>query len=462
MELLAYLFAALPFVIALLIALGTVALVWGLATSPAAGAAWVLFASLLQAAFVFVPSINLGINIFVGDLVSVLLGMALVIRGARYPWASAIGRAWLVFGIFMIASFLLGVARFGAGRAGSDFRTYFFYFWTGVAYFLTFEMSPAQLRRIRSVFICAALLIVSLACIRWVAELGDISLGAFGAAFRDGKRFRVVSAGQTVIIAVGALFLLQRWLTRESGFGAAALAMLMLLAVMVLQHRSAWGAVVLGLAGLIALQRKQLGRSGGAALWVVLGVVAVLVPLLLLGLGGDVQQSVGGSVQEAVSDRSTFVGRIEGWRSLLAEWSASGVRSYAIGQPFGSGYLREQQGTMVSWTPHNYYVHVLVRTGVIGLLALLFVFVLAGVRLFAARSGGLAPWVPILVAFLMLELAYFVPYSANFEQAIYCGMALAVAARLAPKVVSQARGSVTLDRSAAWQTRPGADRQGQA
>jgi O-antigen ligase len=257
----------------------------------------------------------------------------------------------------------------------------------------------------------------------------------------DGNYFRVVTAGQAMVIAVGALFLMQRWLLRESGSGEVAVAALMLLVVLVLQHRSVWGAVIFGLLSLVALQRQRLGRSGGAALWVIIGVLAVLVPLLLLGVGSGVQQSVGGSVQEALSNRSTFTGRVEGWRNLLSEWSTGGVRSYVMGQPFGSGYARQQQGYTVLWTPHNYYLHVLLRTGVAGLLAFMITFVVAGARLFRARDGDSARWVPILLALVLLELAFFVPYSALIEQAIFCGMALSVAARLAPRAASAIKPS---------------------
>lgn len=434
MEFLSYLFFALPFVMALLLAIVVVVSVWSLATTPTTGAVMVLVATSLEAAFVALPPIRVGINIFLGDLVSILLALALLLRARHYPWASPIGRSWLVFGLFMFASFFVGLAKFGVA-AGSDFRTYFFYFWAGVAYFLAFDISPQQLARIRSVFIGAAVFIGLLACARWGAWLGGVDLGPFQARVVDGNNFRVVSAGHAVVIAVGALFLMQRWLLRESGLGAAALSTLMLLVVLALQHRSVWGAVILGFLGLIAMQRKQLGRGGGAVLWVILGVAVLLAPLLLLGVGSGVQQSVGGSVQEAFASRSTFTGRFEGWRNLLTEWSAGGIQSYVAGQPFGSGYARQQQGFTVSWTPHNYYVHVLLRTGVFGLLAMLFAFLLAAIRLIGARNSSGAVWMPALLALIVLELAFFVPYSALFEQAIFCGMALSVAARLAPKAI---------------------------
>jgi hypothetical protein len=435
MEFLAYLFVAPPFIIAFLLAVGAVVLLWALASTPTAGAAWVLVATSLEAAFVLVPPIHLGINIFLGDLVSVFLALALVMRARHYPWASAIGRAWLVFGLFMFASFVLGTAKYGV-RAGSDFRTYFFYFWVGISYFLTFEMSPVRLQRIRSVYIAAAIFIVALSCIRWMALLGHLDLGPFQAYVPDGKTLRVVTAGQAMIIVVGAMFLLHRWLLRESGFGVAALAAVMLLVVVALQHRSVWVAGLLGLMGLVVFQRQQLGRGGGAVLWLIVGLIAALLPLLLLGVGSDVQQSVGGSVQEGLSSRSTFVSRVEGWRNLLAEWRAGGISGYAIGQPFGSGYVRAQQGSLVTWSPHNYYVQVLLRTGVVGLAAMLFAFVAAAVRLFKTRDVDGARWAPLLLAMVLLELAFFVPYPALFDQAIFCGMALAVAARRAARPVT--------------------------
>ncbi|MBS0446510.1 MAG: O-antigen ligase family protein [Proteobacteria bacterium] len=431
MDALAYVFAAIPFLVSFLMAVLLIGLFWGLVGSPVWGAGAVLAFAVIEAAFVFIPPIHLGFNIFPGDVVSIAIGIALVLRAGHYPWGSSIGRLWLVFGAFMFASFAVGAASYGAA-AGSDFRVYFFYSWVTVAYFMTFELHPPQLARMRTMVILAALCLVGLTFVRWAAFGAGVDLGPFQAFVVDGNNFRVVSAGQALIIGVGALLLIQRWLLRQAGSGSISLAVVFLLTLVALQHRSVWVAVLIGLATMVMLQRKQLGRSSGSLL-LVLGLgIALIVPVLILGLGGGVSETVAASAREAVSSRSTFTGRAEGWKALLTDWKAGGLHSYVLGQPFGSGYAREQQGSTVAWSPHNYYIHVLLRTGVLGLLAMVTTLMVAARRLFRARDVEYPEWVPLLVGLLLLELAYFIPYSALIEQAIWCGSALSLAARLKP------------------------------
>lgn len=429
MELLSYFFVGFPFVVSLLLAVAVIVLIWVLAHSPAWGAGLVLGYASIEALFVATPPINLGVNIFLGDLVSVSLGIALLLRVGDLPWRSAIARLWVVFGIFLLLSLALGMARYKAAAA-SDFRVSFFYAWIAIAYFMSFELTEAQLVRIGTLFTVAALFLLLLAGVRWMAEANSVRLGSIGVVFPDNNYFRVVGAGQALTISIGALFLLQRWLLRKAGFATLAMVGVLLLAVAVLQHRSVWAAASVGLMALVALQRRQLGRRTGPVLLIPMVGVALMALVLVLGGGQAVQQSVGRSAQEVAGERSTFTGRTEGWRSLLIEWSAGGFKSYAIGQPFGSGYAREQQGVTVKWTPHNYYVQSLLRAGVLGALASLLAFVLAAYRLFRARKGEHAAWMPMYFALLVMELFYFIPYAAQIEHAIFCGVAFSIAARL--------------------------------
>ena len=176
-------------------------------------------------------------------------------------------------------------------------------------------------------------------------------------------------------------------------------------------------------------------------------VVTVIVIAALYGSLDMIGNTVDQSFHEAFSDRSTFTGRIEGWQELVGEWSRGDLAGYLIGSPFGSGYARVQQGGVVTWTPHNYYLQTLLRTGVIGVFALIAVYGVGMYRLLWTESEPISHG-PLFFALLAMELAYFIPYPALFEQSIFSGVAFCVVARAHQRRVRGIGRDVTLGRNA--------------
>jgi O-antigen ligase len=219
----------------------------------------------------------------------------------------------------------------------------------------------------------------------------------------------------------------------------AALALLALPLVVVLQHRTVWIASLVTLtAGVLIAARAKRGSLLGS-----------LVPLLLLGalLGAllvfapesRVTESLGSSVEEAGRSRSTFSWRVESWQHLVGQWAGSGPVGWLVGQPFGTDMARfmEQQGAKTSVSAHSQYVGVLFNGGMLGLLAYVAAQGVALKRLWpgAVRTRSAdEPLEPVsdslLVLFVVSCLTYAITYGADYAQALVLGLAYSRAVQI--------------------------------
>ena len=198
---------------------------------------------------------------------------------------------------------------------------------------------------------------------------------------------------------------------------------LLLVFVVLLNRRTAWLAIIVGLA-VMMVRNRRLSRR----------VLALVVGAVVLTIAGYV--ALGGSKSEEQIVATSAVGtgtldwRIQGWSELLAGLSTDPVQ-WGIGEPLGSDFTREVQGSEVEAEPHNFYLSHLLRAGVVGLLALI---ALTG-GLFRAlwripppggRDGLLAPGV--FPALLAMQIVWFLAWTPGMEQGIITGLAVGLAA----------------------------------
>jgi hypothetical protein len=122
--------------------------------------------------------------------------------------------------------------------------------------------------------------------------------------------------------------------------------------------------------------------------------------------------------------------RVQGWSDVVTAWSRSPA-DWAIGQPVGSGFTRQVEGivTNTQYGLHNFYIEILVRTGFVGLVAL--VALTAGLlralwRAPARDVGLLGPG--MLPALLAMQIVWYLTWPPGIEQGIVTGLAAAVAA----------------------------------
>lgn len=429
METLSIIFNVLPFIIAFLLALGicVLSILYINSAMVAMGTMAAIF--LLEMASMTPLAINLGLWIYPPDFLALLLLPAFFYRLVWLKKIEVIPRAWWLLGAVWMGLFAWGLAQYGTS-AGVDFRP-FFYFWLGAAYLATFDYDEAFARSFLKFFVIMGVGICAIAYYRW-------TMGAIDYEFhRELERMdttgvallRVVPANAAYIVTCALFVVAYQAVTDRSKQIAWPLAILFAVSVVAMQHRSVWMATMAGFVAL-ALALQQLRKGAGSKLFsMVLAAIVVLILIVASGRFQGAVDSVGDQASRATSTTSgTFVGRVVGWQTLLKMWVNSGSAvTYLVGKPFGSGYERyasETSGQKIGYMPHNFYVQLLYRGGLLGLFAFLWAVGKGMATLWARLRRKDDALAPLLFAMLVAQLVYYIPYGIDYNQMILFGLLL--------------------------------------
>ena len=195
---------------------------------------------------------------------------------------------------------------------------------------------------------------------------------------------------------------------RKIVFGTAAICTLI-----VVEQRTVWA--VLAVAFLIwaaaSLRRHGTARHRRLA---ATGVAVLSTVAVALAAGVATGNVFDQSLAETTSKHSTFQWRVIGWTDLLhADHSVAGL---VLGFRFGTGYRRIIDGQVILANPHSFYVGTVLRLGLIGLVALAFLYWnVWKYRHQAAAALGISP---LTVALLLIALVVFsLTYQPSFVMA---------------------------------------------
>jgi hypothetical protein len=390
-------------------------------------AALVLGSVVVQAYFVDrVPALALpgGVQVYVTDMVAALVVGAAVLRLLRLRDFARYQRWLLLFGLLLLVSLVRGVAAFGMQASVADFRMYLFF--AGVAVYLaTFRPSDRLYDRIGRIWLAMTIPMMMLVSLRWLAVFAGIDLGVPAETHGSDAAIRVIDGPFNFFLAHAFVLTIPTWLRGEQERWIRWVSVLLLLFVLVLNRRTVWLAIVVGVA-IVMLRDRRLGRR--ALVLVALGAVMAAVAFVWLG---GLQE---GSEPLVESGSGNLTWRVEGWEALVEAWSHSST-DWAVGQPVGSGFTREVvAGDKTNVHPHNFYIEILLRTGVVGLLALLALTVglLRALWRTPTRDAGLlGPG--MLPALLAMQIVWFLTWVPGSEQGLITGMAIAVAATQASR-----------------------------
>lgn len=429
MIVLSYILTALPFVIAGSMALLALAFTLMSTRSPWVVIVMTMVAFIAETASIHPLSFNLGLWIYPGDMVAVFAAAGLFFRAGFMGKGRLIPRAWWIFGVVQFVLFAWGIAVAGTA-AGVDYRVHFAA-WVICAYLTTFSEDEQQIQTLFRVVQWIALGVMSVAVYRWVVSADDpLFAREIDFFITTGVPFRVIWSAPTLMIAIAMLVSIFHAATTRSKGWHWPLALIFALFVLVLQHRSVW---VAGMAGLGTLAFVLSRAKKGAALkMAAIGIgIVVLVGVAATSMK-DVSSSIQSQAERAVGEGGTFQGgRVNSWMALLKDWGTSGSPvTYLIGKPFGSGYERytsDYAQKAVTYQPHNYYVQLLFRGGLIGLSAFLWVLWNAA-KVLRRRMAEGDPNAPLLLTLLGTMVIFYIPYGVTFEQGILLALLLGVIA----------------------------------
>lgn len=419
-------FNVMPFVMAMVIALGFCLFCLGAYNSPVVGVWGGVMVYLLMQVFPG-AALNLGLNLSLFDFYFVSLAFVAMLRMlfGQLDSRDRIVRCWLLIAAVWGALFAVGLAKYKTA-AGVEFRSTF-YAAVCVIYLLGHRLAPEQTGRLFKALYAGALALLVLALYRW----GALAMGERGQWYDAGAPLRVLNSGATMVIAMAMLPGLAMWMKLNAARrGMLLLAPFLMLAVMVLGHRSVWVATLgaLGLAWWLAGRRRK-GGQGGAMVPLIVGALA-LGGLFVLAPKSTITQEFQRSVAETQKRDSTIAWRMDSWKSLVQDWAAAGPTVWPAGMPFGTSKRRyiESQGLETEVGAHSHYVSLLIRGGVLVVFAYMAAQLMT-IRRLLARKVAAPDWLgselPLL--FVVANMLYAIVYSADYMQSLFMGLAYTLA-----------------------------------
>ncbi len=427
---LSYVFSTAPYLVAMVLAVLMVALLVQATQSPWLVLGLLGLAMVADTASIHPLTIHLGLWVYPGDAFAGITAAALLVRVLFMDKRHLVPTAWWVFGAAQFIMFAWGLVAHGTG-AGVDYRPHFSA-WAGAAYLATFVQDDAFIKKLLVFVQLIAWGVMTVAVYRWVGSEIDAELARDIDKFiTTGVPYRVLWVAPTFMIAV-ALMLSVFYAASDRAQGSYwPLALLFGAFVLALQHRTVWVTTMAGIGVLgYALSKARAGaglKMAAAALSLV--VLVAVMATSLQGVSGSIQSQA----ERAVSGGGTFYGgRVLSWVALLQEWAGSSSPiTYLLGKPFGSGYERytsEYAREAVTYQPHNYYVQLLYRGGLIGLVAFVWTLVNA-FRALRQQLKDKQVFAPFLLGLFAALVLYYVPYGVSYDHAIFLGLMLGAIAR---------------------------------
>ena len=181
------------------------------------------------------------------------------------------------------------------------------------------------------------------------------------------------------------------------------------------QHRSVWVAVALAAAIVaVSLRGVPLARFLVAAF-----TVTVLALIVLLS---GIAQPIVDSLVHSISSLGTLEDREASWMVLVQQTISHGPVSVIFGEPFGGGYFRLVDDREIHYGPHNWYVSIFLRLGVVGLAIFAWVLLVTLARLMRRRELA-------AVAVVATIAIYCWPYAISWYSCVLLGWAIVLAAQ---------------------------------
>lgn len=318
---------------------------------------------------------------------------------------------WLTLLAVFGLSLLRGLAENGVTLALNDLRN-FLYFAALFQWALTIDWTPGRTRQLidrGSEFLGWALVAVFVIHVE-IRGLGSADQMTIDPRTGDLYSSRPLDSGQALVLTLCAVLCLSNWLqSRRTRHLVASVAFL--LCVVLAQNRSSWAAAAGALVVLIAIT-----RSSGRTRLITLVAAGVLAAVLVVASGaiGDVI----GKLSHSLSSSGTYNAREDSWHALISQQLGTGdPLRILFGFPMGHGYDRiESSGRLVQYAPHNWYVLINLRAGVVGLIAFI---TMMGLLLWRAVRHRKATAAAVMTTLLL----YGWVYSWNWYEMAFLGWA---------------------------------------
>ncbi|WP_442544868.1 O-antigen ligase family protein [Arthrobacter sp. KN11-1C] len=328
------------------------------------------------------PLVNVGgFSVYFLDIFSFA---ALVIAVMRFPVLARRLKgalwAWIGIGALLVFSLVSGLLINPFGTTMNEFRPFLQPYATLTwAMCLNWNQETTDLLIRRSSLVLGwSLTIVaayhfSLHGLGTASELVDAGTGLE-------QTTRPLVSGQALMVLLCGMMCMWYWRRlRHKSLLISAVAFLTV--VIVSQQRTVWA---VGVAALLIVFIAA--RAGTKAVIAVSGLVAAWIVGIILS--AQLLPQVVTELESALANSGTYDARVTSWSNLIDQSVFHGPVSVIFGEPMGSGFGRfEGVGRWVVFAPHNWYVTLYLRTGVIGLALFLMFLLIVMFRLLKQRQN---------------------------------------------------------------------------
>lgn len=400
--------------------LGMLVLLEAIIRSTFVGTTVVLVAAALTTTLPALPDLVVGgTRIGMRDMVGTLLLAAASARLLRSREVSSL--QWLLMGagVLAFASAAQGIVEYDFNTALNEFRKYFWFFSVAL-YFTTVQPQRDLLDRLARAWLLLASFVVLLSLMRWVAQPLGVQEALFG-TFKGHEAFRVVHAIPTLVAFQGFVIGALAWARGDARSWMRRLTPVLLGLVVLMQHRTVWAVALVTITVMILLERQFARKLVPLIVLATFTLIAFSLTIL-----DDQATDLSAQLAESAASRGTWEWRIEGWRALIVQ-GPQGAAEIMIGQPFGGGWDRFIDGSVVSVSPHNFFVETYLRTGLLGLGLLASLYVVTLWRLGTGGAWGGLLGRRVLFLLLLTHPIFFIPYAPAPEQGLVLGLAIAAA-----------------------------------
>jgi hypothetical protein len=391
------------------------------------GLALVLLVQLVAQMFGLENGLVGNVHFGLGDGVGVALMLAGVLRflsrKEQLGVTSLLLAGYVALVVFSVAR---GIAAFGVRTAGNEAREFFFVS-ACMVYFSTFSPSKKRIEEYFRVYLTFAGLLVLTALARLAGLLPETA---------DPEQRLLPAMGAYSLCLAFLICLCWSYYSQAPRY-TKWLAPIYAGMAIALQHRTVWVVMVGMVAAVFKMERSLLRRALPYML-----VAAVLVAIVGFTVHGDQSNA---RFYESATDTNTLMWRVEGWMDLLGNKEQTFV-TYLVGQPFGSGYERYLNGTVVGVAAHDDYVAEFLRVGCAGLIIFLLILIRPLRALYSRRRilGEVYPHPIFWVLFLLTVLLWNFTYNLTYDQAAFAGMTASIMVYLGER--SEARKEFAFQR----------------
>ena len=398
---------------------------YSFSVKPVGTVIFILLVSIVDAWFVVLPTVKIGLNIYLHDVVFILIFISAMIRICFMGQFRYISPLWAAYGFLLFYSLFVGINLNGTA-AGVDFRN-LFYYWTGALYFMSFAYSKALLDKILKYWLLICSILLLIVYFRFVAEYLHLPISAIWIKADSGDiRFRVITSGQAYLLGASIIMLFSRYLILGDIKPSKIAIALFIIAIIALQHRSVWAATLFAILSATLLPGIKSSKLISNLLVIGLLGFILLIPILYYGYADKILGMIGKSAERATDlSTGTFGGRVNGWQHIIVYWLQSPFLNQLMGDPFGGTYAG------MGAFPHNFTFQNLLRVGTLGTFIFYSFYLLILGRLYINIRNNKEDKFYSLLFFMLIisQMVYYIPYGTNPEHGIILGIAASLAGR---------------------------------